>query len=402
MVERKFFTSTEFQVPTRVIFGESCIKDIGKIAKEYGDRAMIVTGKGSMKRIGVLESVQKRLEEARIYSIVYDEVIPNPTTELVDKGAEIARKENINLIIGLGGGSSLDSAKGIAVASTHGGRVWRYVSSGDPEHLSPTSKTLPIIAITSTSGTGSHTTPYAVITNPETQEKPAIRSDYIYPKVAFVDYDILKYMPPYLTAQTGMDVLAHSIESYVHTNGNSFTDIVSGEAIRLVGKYLRKAYGRGSDLDARSAMAWADTFAGVAISLAGTTIPHSLAHPISALYPKIAHGIALSVIHPTYLSYLEPVVPEKLADIANFLGKTYYYTTIREYAKQAREALIELQKDIKIYTSLKELGVKKEDIPRMARDAYKYMKSGFDNDPRTLTVEEAEEIYLASYEKGGV
>ncbi|HHF98151.1 MAG TPA: iron-containing alcohol dehydrogenase, partial [Candidatus Aerophobetes bacterium] len=168
-----------YYMPVKIFFGEGEIEKIGTSAKDLGRRALLVTGKKSMQKLGITDKIVKLLQDNLIDVVLYNEVLPNPTVEIVDKGAELARREGCDVIIGLGGGSALDTAKGIAVVASHGGSLWDYIGEGKV-----TEKTLPIIAIPTTAGTGSETTPYSVFTNKKILRKDAINSPYTFPKVA--------------------------------------------------------------------------------------------------------------------------------------------------------------------------------------------------------------------------
>jgi len=279
----------EFHLPTKLIFGRGELGRLGEIARSYGGKALLVTGKSSMKKLGFTDRAVELCRDAGIEVVLYDGAIPNPTTESIDRGAEVARKEACDLVIALGGGSAIDTAKGIAIAATHGRPIWDHVRGGVPA----TERTLPIIAVTSTSGTGSHVTPFTVITNPRTKGKPGFMSPYIYPRASIVDVDILSKMPPDLTANVGMDVLAHSVESYINLLSTPMTELFSREAIKIVYDHLPRAYENGGDLDSRAMMALADTYAGIALAGVGATLAHALAHAISGHYPEVPHGLAL-------------------------------------------------------------------------------------------------------------
>jgi alcohol dehydrogenase len=197
--------------PVKLVFGEGKLEEAGTHVKAYGKKAIIVTTGTLFKENGLVDRLQKSLHASGVDSIYYPEVNANPLNTQIDKGAETARGAGCDVVIGLGGGSAIDAAKGIAIVLGHKRPIWDFCIGENVQAI--TDKTFPIIAITTTSGTGSECTQWSVITNPETEEKPGIGSDYTFAKVAIVDPELMATMPPKITASTGFDTLAHSIEA---------------------------------------------------------------------------------------------------------------------------------------------------------------------------------------------
>ena len=225
--------------------------------------------------------VKKSLADAGVACVHYDGVIPNPTTELVTRGAELAKAEGVDVVIGLGGGSSMDTAKAIAVEATHPGTAWDY----NCHTAGPTEQTLPILAISTTAGTGSQTTPCAVITKTSAKDKSAIWNKNIFPRAAIVDPEVTLSLPASVTAQTGFDAFCHNFEAYLSVNTNPLVECMALDAIRIIAAYLPRALADGSDLEARSQMAWADTLGGLTNASAGVTLPHAWACRSAATVP---------------------------------------------------------------------------------------------------------------------
>ena len=265
--------------PVKIVFGEGKIQEAGKYAQMYGKKALIVTTGTLFKENGLVDRLQKILKGSGVSSVYYPEVSANPLNTQIDKGAELARASNCKLVIGLGGGSAIDAAKGIAIVLGHKRPIWDFCIGTDVAPI--TDKTYPIIAITTTSGTGSECTQWSVITNPATEEKPGIGSDHTFAKVAIVDPELMASMPPKVTASTGFDTLAHAIEAYTAVLATPITDMCCEQAIRLVGRHLRRAVKNGQDREARNAMAYANSLAGIAISVGIVTVCHGLAHSVS-------------------------------------------------------------------------------------------------------------------------
>ncbi len=288
----------EFTLPAKIIFGQGKINEIGKVSSGFGKKALLVCDPFCVSS-GLTEKMLKHLSASKIKTTVFDGVVPNPTTTSIEKGVAKARKGKCELIIGLGGGSSIDTAKAIAVGASHPEPIWNYAISKTPI----TEKTLPVIAITTTSGTGSHCTCFSVITNPETHQKPGMGSPYILPRLAIVDPELMLSMPKNLTAICGFDVFTHAVEAYTSNASNPMSDIFAEKAISLCCQYLPIAYKDGKNLEAREMMALADTYAGIAICHAVVSLGHVVAHVIGGHYPDISHGDALFTIYREVLDF---------------------------------------------------------------------------------------------------
>ena len=215
--------------PTEIVFGWGRFEETGGLAARYGGRALIVSGSRSPAGGALRERLRALLAKAWVESACFDGVIPNPTTEVVSAGAAVAKTFRAELVIGLGGGSSLDAAKAIAVEAAHPGSAWDYLHYT----AGPTKKTLPIIAVGTTAGTGSQVTPCAVITNTAEKDKSAIWHRNIFPKAALVDPELTVSMPRAVTAQTGFDAFCHNFEAYISVNANVLTETLALEGLRL-------------------------------------------------------------------------------------------------------------------------------------------------------------------------
>lgn len=372
----------DHQVATRIVFGSEVIKRAGSLIKEYGKCALVV-----MTEDIYFSKLENILKSSGIKAIPYVDVTPNPRDTEIDSGAELAKKEGCDIVIGLGGGSAMDAAKGIAVAASHQGTVWNYVSKGEPEDQEVTAATLPIITIPTTSGTGSQITPFAVISNKKTKEKPAIVSPNIFAKIAICDPDLMKSMPTDITASTGFDVLTHSLESFVNTNATPLSDLYSAKSIQQVGLWLKRAVKDGSDMQARIGMAWGDLLAGFAQDTAGVTIPHALAHAISGHFDT-THGKALSVITPASMYHSYKYNLPKYAAACELLGPPLELSE-EEKAFETIKRVKQLISDIGLPQTFKELGIKlsKTNLEQIAEDALKYMKGCIDADPNPANQE---------------
>jgi alcohol dehydrogenase class IV len=370
--------------PVKLVFGEGKFAEAGKYARLYGKKALIVTTGNLFKENGLVDRLQKILKSSGVSSVHYAEVSANPQNDQIDKGAEIARDAGCKLVIGLGGGSAIDAAKGMAIALGHKRPIWDFCIGEDVQPI--TDKTYPIIAITTTSGTGSECTQWSVITNPKTEEKPGIGSDYTFAKVAIVDPELMASMPPRITAATGFDTLAHAIEAYTAVLATPITDMACEQAIRLVGRFLRRAVKSGQDREARNAMAYANSLAGIAISVGIVTVCHGLAHSIGGLSGS-THGETLATMTPQTMRFSMKSQPDKFRRIAMFLrdecGAPESYSL--EDSVSEVEALI---KDIALGQPLSQQGLKEKDIERAADGVVRYMGGSITNDPATPTRED--------------
>jgi alcohol dehydrogenase class IV len=370
------------------MFGPGQIERIGKLAKDYGRKAIIVTGRTSARKSGLLARVEGLLSEAGVEFVVFDKIEPNPIYPTIDEGGELAKKEGCDLVIALGGGSALDAGKGIAVKAVNEGSVWKYVLSGDPDDTIP-KKALPIIAVPTTAGTGSEADHFAVISNPETKEKPSMAAPVIFPKVAIVDPELMLTVPPRTTAATGLDVLCHSLEGYVSKYANPITDLFNLEVFSLVSTYLPRAYADGKDLEAREKMAWASTYAGISEANTGVALLHAMEHPISG-YLDVAHGEGLAALLPAYVRYSYPGNPDKFDRVAKILGSE------GRGLEACVQAFQNFLKKIDLDLTLSQLGVTEKLIPSLTKDVFKYMAFGPKANPVVPSEEDVAEIYKQS------
>jgi alcohol dehydrogenase class IV len=376
--------------PVRIHFGNGFINNAGKIAKKYSDIALIVTGKTSMQKSGTLDRLVRILKDAGVNSVIYDKITPNPTTDEIDEAVRIAKEKGVGLIIGLGGGSPLDSAKAVAVAAKGSIPVWDYLKIEAKE-------TLPVITIVSTSGTGSEVNRYSVMTNPETSEKPGFGYECMYPKEAIIDPEIMTSMPPYITAATGFDVFVHVIEAFTGRMKNAFSSAYCMQTFYLLKDNLIKAYNEPQNLDARGNMALASALAGLAIDLSGVGIIHALEHPVSGNYPDIAHGAGLAALTVESMKYNLEACKRDFMLIAHHLGVKRAGKTDDEYAYCLIEKVQEILKSIDLNVSLKDLGVEKETLGKIAKESFATMGFAAQNNPKEVSEQAALILLEASY-----
>lgn len=390
---------------SKVIFGEGKLNQLGSVVADYGSNVFLVTGKSSMENLGFLDKTKNYLEREELTYTHFNEVTPNPTTETVNKGAQLALEDDCDVVVALGGGSTMDAAKAIAVVAGHqqsGGSddIWDYVPAGKEDSEPITEKTLPIITVTSTSGTGSHVTPYAVITNPDTGGKPGFGGPPMFPEVSIVDPEILLEMPPKLTALTGFDVYSHVSENLVSKGDHPTADPYAKEAIKLVSKYLPIAYNNGDNLEAREMMAVADTYAGLSNTIASTGLRHAMEHAVSGHYPEVSHAQGLASVAIPIMEYNiengDAKVRRRYSIIAKQFGNIDEITSEKEVALQSVNALKDFLEKLDLDKGLRELGVKESSIESMVEGTFKYMKGDIEFNPVMPDREDVKELFRQS------
>ncbi|HBY56481.1 MAG TPA: alcohol dehydrogenase [Candidatus Atribacteria bacterium] len=370
----------EFYAPGKIIFGPGGISQVGAEAKRLGSKALIVLGRGAMRKSGALDRLTHLLIENNLKYAIYENIPSDPTVKIVDAGTDFARKENCNLVISLGGGSVLDTGKAISVIVTNEGSVADYQEiEGKGRKFQH--RPIPFIAIPTTSGTGSEATRNAVITNTELGLKKSIRDPWLLPEVALVDPELTLSLPPYMTAISGGDALTQCIESYLGKKNQEITDVLALHAIGLIGKSLVKAVKDGKNLEARKDMAMAALLSGLCLSNSGLGAAHALSHPLGVYY-KIPHGLSCAVLLPYVMEYNLPVITKRLAKIAQSLGEDVSLLSESEAAQRAVEKIKEILSQVGIKDNLSEWGIKEEDFPQLIKGA----KGGtLNNNPREVS-----------------
>lgn len=373
----------EFYLPTKLLYGAGCLSALGGCALP-GRKALLVTSAGqSAKRHGYLGRVEEQLTQAGVRAVLYDQITPNPTKAEVMAGAALCRKEGCDFVLGLGGGSSIDAAKAISVMARNPGDYWDYVSGGTGKGKAVPNAPLPVVAVTTTAGTGTEADPWTVTTNEETQEKIGFGYEKTFPVLSVVDSELMVSVPPRLTAYQGFDALFHSTEGYLNRTASPISDLMALEAIRLIGKSLPRAVRDGADLEARGDVALANTLSGMVETLSGCISEHSIAHAMSAYHPKLPHGAALIAISKAYYQKLIRLgaCRERMAAMARALGKSD-----AERPEDFLTALDALQKECSVDgLALSSFGMSPEEFPALTRNARETMGGLFEVDPVTVS-----------------
>lgn len=382
-----------YYIPTEVAFGCGKVAEVGKLVRRFGTRALLVSGPKDSRLQELYRKVLKLLEEEGIEAAYFDGVIPNPTTDVVSAGAKMAMDMGAQMVIGIGGGSSMDTAKAIAVEASHEGGAWDYLYYKQP----PTEKTLPIITISTTAGTGSQTTTVAVITNSALKDKSAISNRNVFPKLAIVDPELTASMPSSVTAQTGFDAFCHNFESFLSVRASAVVEALALDAMRRVFTYLPRAVADGQDMEARVQMAWVDTLGGMTNACAGTTLPHGLGMQIGGHCPNVTHGQALAVLYPSFTRYTRPAAVEKFAAVARVLDPKLSTVSDEEASEQCCVLIDDFLKKIGLWIGFEDLHVTREEIREIA-DCGQVL-GDYKRNPRVATIEEMYDIMMDSYRR---
>ncbi|HDR7794189.1 TPA: iron-containing alcohol dehydrogenase [Bacillus luti] len=378
----------EFRMPKSVLYGRNSLEKLGEQSKKLGKRAFIVTDT-IMEKLGYIERCMKYLNKKGITIITYNKVNAEPTNIHVLEALTICKEGKCDFIIGIGGGSCIDAAKAVAVLCTNGGEVEDYVQKDIEIESDP----LPLIAIPTTSGTGSEVTSVAVITNKKTDVKMMMKHPNFTPQVAIIDPVLTRSVPPHITAATGIDALCHAIEAYISKVSQPLTDVLALSAIESIMKYLRIVYEDGDNMEAREAMMIASLQAGIAFSNASVTLIHGMSRPVGALF-HVPHGISNAILLPTVLEFTKSSAVKRLAEIGRTVNKELYSYSDEEVAN---ETLVEIKKlcfDLHI-PNLKEYGIDEIEfenaISKMAKDAIESGSPG--NNPRVPSYDEIKQLY---------
>lgn len=383
----------QYYMPTRILFGKGQLSHLHE-QELPGKKALIVTSAGtSMKKYGYLEQVERQLELAGVSSVLFDRILPNPIREHVMDGAALARQTGCDFIIGLGGGSSIDSAKSISIMATNEGDYWDYIEGGSGKGKPVLQRPLPIVAITTTAGTGTEADPWTVITNGK--EKIGFGLDSTFPVLSVVDPELMMTVPKRLTAFQGFDTLFHATEGYLNLRANPMSDLYAQKAITLIGRSLAKAVQNGQDEQARAEVALANTLAGIVECTSGCTAEHSIEHALSGAHPNLEHGAGLIMISCAYYANVAQNGnrDDRMIEMAKWIGK--------EDANSPMDfvvALQELQRQCEVdQLKMSDYQVEPEEFKFLARHARETMGSLFEVDPAPLPEADVVEILTKSY-----
>ena len=388
--------SYNFFNPTRVLFGAGELNNLHKQAMP-GKKAMVVISNGkSTRENGTLDRTLEQLRMAGVETALFDKVEANPLKSTVEAGAKFAKDNGCDFVVALGGGSVMDAAKVMAMYALQPGELWDYVAGSTGKMQPLVNPTLPVVAITTTAGTGSEVDQWGVITNPETNEKIGCGGmDSLFPVLAVVDPELMLTVPPKFTAYQGFDALFHSVEGYISIVSSLMSDMVQLAAIENIGKYLPRAVKNGDDLEAREHVAFANTMSGYSMVVGSCTSEHSMEHAMSAYHQHLPHGAGLIMISKEYYTHFinKHCCDERFVRMAQALGKAD--------AKEPMDfitALVDLQKACGVADlKMSDYGIQKDECMTLAKNARATMGGLFACDPVQMTDEECAAIYEKSY-----
>jgi choline dehydrogenase len=386
-------TLRAYQSPTRMAHGLGSLSALGDEARGIGiTRPLVVTDTGIVSA-GLLDEAANRLHASDLEPVVYAEVRANPGVELVDAGARLYRSEGCDGLVAIGGGSSLDTAKGIGVVAAHGGSIAQY-EWGRERILS---RVPPLVAVPTTAGTGSEVTLWAVITDPERKVKFNVGgTPNIAAWVALVDPNLTLDLPAPVTAGTGMDALAHAVECYTMAYHQPFTDAVALLAMEYIGHWLRVAFAQSHNVEARYHMSMAAMLAGLAYGTDSAGAAHAMSQTAGGIH-DVPHGALTARLLAPVMEYNYPGEPERFARMAQALGVDARGLSVWAAAEAAVEAVYQLTEDVEI-PSLQALGFSKEEIPLLAEKAA--ADSQTVGNPRDVDARGYERIYARAFEAG--
>ncbi|AHN20707.1 iron-containing alcohol dehydrogenase [Lysinibacillus sphaericus] len=387
-------TKTTFTVnsPATIVYGKDAFEEVGVYAKKLGSKALIVSDP-IMDGLGFVNQCKALLTANGLEAVSYLGVTTEPVDTYVAQGLSILQTEQCDLIISVGGGSCIDTAKAIAVVATNGGYIGDYMKLAKIAEQSP----IPHIAVPTTAGTGSEATDATVITNTTNDVKMMIKQPAFMPPIAIVDPMLTVTSPPAITAATGIDALSHAIESYLSRLAHPYSNVLALSAMDLIIHNILKVYEQGDDIDAREAMSLGSMQAGLSFSNASVALVHGMSRPIGALF-HVPHGISNAMLLPAVLEFTKDACVERLADIGKFFNAKGQYSTQEELATLAIDSIKELCKKMNI-GNLQQWGIEEDAfyaaIPKMAIDA---MASGSPaNNPKVPTQDELMELYKVAY-----
>jgi len=371
-----------YNLPVNLLFGRGRSAEIGTEVAKYGKKVLIVTGRSSTKKSGLLDKTINLLDEAKVKYEIFDKVEQNPLTTIIYEGVEVIKETGCDVILGLGGGSIMDAAKSIAFAAKNSGDISEYIFG-----IKQGNEALPIVLVPTTCGTGSEGNCFSVLTNPETKDKKSLRTNVIIAKASIIDPELMTTMPKGILASVGFDALAHNMEAYISKTGQPLTDMKALYGIKLLAENLIKVYKDSNDLDAWEKVSLGSTLGGMVIGVAGVTAPHGMEHPASGLY-DIVHGKGLAALTPIIVEKSWESNIEKYSDISKLLGGTG--------AKDCADSIKRFLEEINLKVTLGELGIGEKDVDWMAENCMKVSKPSIINHPREFTLEEIKDIYYKS------
>ena len=381
-----------YSIPTKILFGPGSFNDLATTPLPGKKALVVITAGKSMRANGYLDRLIDMLDKQGIGHALFDKILPNPVLRHVHEGAALAREQGCDFVIGLGGGSSIDSAKSIAVMAKNPGDYWDYISGGSGKGQPLVNGALPIVAIATTAGTGSEATPNAIVAVPEQELKVGIVSDAMIADNVLLDPLMIKNLPRKIAAATGVDALAHAIECYTSNKANPISDTFALEALDMILNNILPACDSADAVSQKSAMQLASFYAGVAITASGTTAVHALSYPLGGKY-HIAHGVSNAILLAPVMRFNAPACPERFAaayDRCVHGEKTC--VTQEEKTEFMLRWLEKIVRHLEIPTSLSAFGVSASDLETLVAAGMQVTRL-LNNNLRPVTADDARALY---------
>jgi len=376
------------QIPRKILFGEGAINEVPRLAQEFNAKSVLLIADPIISKLGVSAKVSEPLRDAGMKIEVFDKVEPEPSIQAAEQVVEIARKSHYDLVIGLGGGSSLDMAKLASISATNPNPITDFIGVGKVPKPG-----VPKILIPTTSGTGAEITMNAIISNKEEHLKLGIVTLYNIADVAVIDPLLTLTMPPSVTASTGLDALTHAVESLMSIDLNPFCEPLAIEAVKLIFRSLPKAYREGSDLAARRDMSLASMFAGISLAISGVCAGHAAAYSFTVTVP---HGVGCALALPYVMELNSSACLPRLAAIAEAAGVEEEGARQEKNAFNSVGAVRKLMEEVNSPLSLKQIGIREADLESMARNMLT-VKRLLAHNPKTLTEKDAVQLFRRMY-----
>ncbi|MBR1777667.1 MAG: iron-containing alcohol dehydrogenase [Alphaproteobacteria bacterium] len=387
-----------FSIPTKVLFGVGKLDEL-KREPLPGRLALVVVSNGkTMKETGCLDRVLTALDHQGIEYMIFDKVHPNPSKASVMEAAQIARDNFCDFVVGVGGASTIDAAKGAALMARNPGDLWDYIVTGSGKGKPVKNQALPIVAVITTSGSGTEANPWIDVTNEELHEKIGFGVPSTFPTLSIVDPELVLTVPPFLTAVQGFDAFFHAAEGFIAKSATPISEAFSLQVIRLISKNLPKVVQDGSDIEARTNIALAALLSGMVQVTSSCTSEHSMEHAMSAFHPELPHGAGMLMISEAYFSFFAKYVPDRFIKMAHMMGEVTDGLPEEEKPYTFVHALRQLKEKCGVdHLKMSDYGIQADEMEKLARNAHKTMSNLFAMDRYTLSLQENVDIFKAAY-----
>lgn len=375
-----------FQVPSNILFESGASQKVAELAAGYGaQRILLVTDRG-VRDAGLTKAAEDVLRAAGRDLALFQDVVADPPSEVIERAVALCRDERIDLVLSIGGGSALDTAKLVAYLAKSGDRLDDIYGVGLAK-----GHRLPLLLVPTTAGTGSEVTPIAIVTTPTTEKKGVV-SPRLLPDWAILDPELTLGLPSHVTAATGIDAMVHAIEAYTSRHKkNPMSDQLARQALALLSQNIREVCRNGRNVEARAQMLLGSMLAGMAFANAPVAAVHALAYPIGAIF-HVPHGLSNALVLMGVLRFNLPAAEALYAELAPIIDPEANGLPTGEAARRFVEGLAAICRDCKVPASLAEVGVRESDLPRLAEDAMKQTRL-LVNNPREVTYADAFAIY---------